>query len=189
MNQIADKIAFTIRDLPLLPQNDSVNYEIIDGELFVTRSPHRLHQKVCGKLFRYLDEWSENSGLGEVIIAPGVILSDVDSVIPDVVWVSKERLTQIEDEAGHLLGAPELVIEVLSPGTKNESRDKEAKLKLYSIYGVSEYWICDRFTQQVTIYRRENTRLVLVATLFTNDSIASPLLPNFSCSIGQLFVP
>lgn len=188
MNQIADKIAFTIRDLPLLPQNESVNYEIIDGELFVTRSPHHLHQKACGKLFRYLDEWSESSGLGETIIAPGVILSDVDSVIPDVVWVSKERLAQIEDEAGHLLGAPELVIEVLSPGKNNESRDKEAKLKLYSIYGVSEYWICDRLTQQVAIYRRENARLVLVATLLENDSITSPLLPNFSCLVSKLFI-
>lgn len=188
MNQIAEKISWTIQDLTLLPQNESVNYEIIDGELFVTRSPHRLHQRICVKLARYLDVWSENSDLGEVIIAPGMILSDIDSVIPDVVWISKERLAQIEDEAGHLLGAPELVIEVLSPGKKNESRDRETKLKLYSIYGVSEYWICDRFTQQVAIYRRENARLVLVATLLENDSIDSPLLPGFSCSVSQLFV-
>jgi len=56
-----------------------------------------------------------------------------------VVWVSKERLSQIEDEAGHLTDAPELVIEVLSPGKNNERRDKEAKLKLYSVEGVREY--------------------------------------------------
>lgn len=86
-----------------------------------------------------------------------MLFSEADSVIPDVVWVSRERLAQIaqiEDEAGHLIGAPELVIEVLSPGKQNEFRDKEAKLKLYSIYGVHEYWIVNRFTQQVEIYRR-----------------------------------
>lgn len=188
MSQIAEKILFTTKDLAHLPQNESVNYEIIDGELFVTRSPHRLHQRVCVKLSRYLDAWSENSGLGEAIIAPGLILSDIDNVIPDVVWVSKERLAQIEDEAGHLLGAPELVIEVLSPGKSKENRDKETKLKLYSIYGVSEYWICDRFTKQVSIYRRENARLVLVATLLENDSITSPLLPKFSCLVNKLFL-
>ena len=187
MAQLREKIAWTIRDIPFLPQNESVNYEIIDGELFVTRSPHRLHQRICGKLFRYLDVWSENSGLGETIIAPGVIFSDFDSVIPDVVWLSKEKLANIEDEAGHLLGAPELVIEVLSSGKNNEIRDKEAKLKLYSLYGVREYWICDRFNKQVSIYRRENTRLVLVTTLLENDVIESPLLPDFSCLVGNLY--
>ena len=145
MTQTEAKIAWTIRDIPFLPQNESVNYEIIDGELFVTRSPHRLHQRICVKLARYLDVWSEDSGLGETIIAPGVIFSDLDSVIPDVVWLSKAKLANIEDDAGHLLGAPELVVEVLSPGKNNETRDKEAKLKLYSLYGVREYWICDRF--------------------------------------------
>ena len=187
MAQLREKIAWTIRDIPFLPQNESVNYEIIDGELFVTRSPHRLHQRICVKLARYLDIWSENSGLGETIISPGIIFSDFDSVIPDVVWLSQEKLANIEDEAGHLLGAPELVIEVLSPGKNNEIRDKEAKLKLYSLYGVREYWICDRFNKQVSIYRRENTRLVLVTTLLENDVIESPLLPDFSCLVENLY--
>ena len=187
MTQIEEKIAWTIKDIPLLPQNESVNYEIINGELFVTRSPHRLHQRVCVKLARYLDAWSENSGLGETIIAPGVIFSDFDSVIPDVVWLSQEKLANIEDDAGHLLGAPELVIEVLSPGNKNEIRDRETKLKLYSLHGVREYWICDRFNKQVSIYRRENTRLVLVTTLLEDELVESPLLPGFSCLVGNLY--
>lgn len=180
-------IAWSIRDIPFLPQNESVNYEIIDGELFVTRSPHHLHQRICGKLFRYLDVWSENSGLGETIIAPGVTFSDFDSVIPDVVWISKEKSANIEDEAGYLLGAPELVVEVLSPGKTNKTRDKEAKLKLYSLHGVREYWICDRFDKQVSIYRRQKTRLVLVTTLLENDVIKSPLLPDFSCLVENLY--
>ena len=93
----------------------------------------------------------------------------------------------LEDEAGHLTGAPELVVEVLSPGKENERRDKEAKLKLYSVKGVQEYWIANRFTKQVEVYRREDAKLVLVATLLTNDAITSPLLTGFRCSISRFF--
>lgn len=104
-----------------------------------------------------------------------------------MVWVSKTRLIHIEDESGHLISAPELIIEVLSPGKQNEDRDKEAKLKLYSVQGVQEYWIVDRFTQQIAVYRREKAELVLVTTLFKEDKITSPLLPSFSCFIARFF--
>ncbi|MCC5666546.1 Uma2 family endonuclease [Nostoc sp. CHAB 5784] len=187
MNQAIEGVRWTIHDLEVLPENEWTRYEIINGELFVTRTPHRRHQQVCGKIFRQLDVWSDSSGLGEAIVAPGVIFSQADSVIPDVVWVSRERLAQIEDDAGHLTGAPELVVEVLSPGKQNEFRDKEAKLKLYSVQGVREYWIVDRFTKQVEVYRREKAQLVLVATLLGDDEITSPVLPGFCCFIGLFF--
>jgi len=180
-------VRWTIHDLAVLPANEGTKYEIINGELFVNRTPHHRHQQVCVKIARQLDTWSESSGLGVTMITPGLIFAEADSVIPDVVWVSKARLAQIEDEVGHLTGAPELVIEVLSPGIQNERRDKEAKLKLYSIYGVREYWIVDHLTKQVEVYQQENTQLVLVATLVGNDEITSPLLQEFSCPISCCF--
>ncbi|RCJ36524.1 hypothetical protein A6770_15660 [Nostoc minutum NIES-26] len=186
-NQAIEGARWTIHDLEVLPENEWTRYEIINGELSVTRTPHRRHQQVCVKIARQLDTWSEVSGLGETIVTPGVLFSEADSVIPDVVWVSRERLAQIEDEAGHLTSAPELVVEVLSPGKQNELRDKEAKLKLYSVQGVREYWIVDRLTKQVEVYRREKAQLVLVATLLGDDEMTSPLLPEFSCSIRCLF--
>ena len=118
---------------------------------------------------------------------PGLIFSDSDNVAPDVVWVSRERLAQIEDPAGHLQGAPELVVEVLSPGKANEDRDRLAKLKLYSTQGVQEYWIVDRIAQRLEVYRRENAQLVRVATLVVGDRITSPLLPSFVCEIARWF--
>ncbi len=187
MNQTVEKIRWNIYDLEVLTQNELNIYEIIDGELFVTKAPHRRHQQISGNIFQQLNIWSQSNNLGETIIAPGIIFSESDNVCPDVVWVSKERLSQIEDEAGHLTDAPELVIEVLSPGKNNERRDKEAKLKLYSVEGVQEYWIVNRFTKQVEVYRRENARLILVATLLDGDEITSPLLPNFCCSISRFF--
>ena len=62
--------------------------------------------------------------------APGLIFADDDDVAPDVVWISRERLAGTLDQTGHLHTAPELVVEVLSPGSVNERRDREVKLKL-----------------------------------------------------------
>ncbi len=187
MNQTTSGVRWTIRDVEALPDNEWIRYEIVDGELFVTRSPHHKHQQVTGRIFAVLDSWSLENGLGEASIMPGLIFSDSDNVAPDVVWVSHQRLAQIEDEAGHLQGAPELVVEVLSPGKANEDRDRLAKLKLYSLQGVQEYWIVDRIAQRVEVYRRETAQLVLAATLLSGDRITSPLLPNFGCDINQWF--
>ncbi|HEY9706093.1 MAG TPA: Uma2 family endonuclease [Allocoleopsis sp.] len=188
MIQTPAKVQWTIEDLALFPETEGIYYEIIQGDLFITHPHHRQHQQISLKIAKYLDIWSESTGLGVTIVAPGVIFSDADNVYPDVVWISSERLAQIEDESGHLLGAPELVIEVISAGKQNEERDKKAKLKLYSSQGVQEYWIVDRFKQQLQVYRRENGILVLTATLFNQDQITSPLLPNFSCLIQRFFV-
>lgn len=78
---LTEKIRWTIPDLELLPENEGTKYEIIDGELFVTRAPHFRHQQTCGKIFRQLDVWSEISGLGETIPSLGVLFSESDNVI------------------------------------------------------------------------------------------------------------
>ncbi|GAB4276199.1 MAG: Uma2 family endonuclease [Oscillatoriaceae cyanobacterium] len=187
MSQTAsEKIRWTTADLQLFPENGN-RYEIIDGDLFVTRAPSWKHQEVCGRIFAALDAWSVSTGLGRAAIAPGVIFSDADNVIPDVVWASNARLEMLLDTAGHLTGAPELIVEVLSPGKENQLRDKEAKLKLYSSRGVQEYWLVDWQLQEIQVYRRESVRLMLVATWLNRDSISSPLLPSFSCAIASLF--
>lgn len=186
--QPATTVRWTTQDIEVLPQNEWTTYEIIDGELFVRRSPHRRHQQAAGKIHTALDVWSVKSDLGEAVFAPGVILSDADNVIPDVVWISNERLSIIEDESGHFTNLPDLLVEVLSPGAENIRRDREAKLKLYSIRGAQEYWIADRFSKQIEVYRRDNAELVLTKTLTGKDILSSPLLPGFTCDISQFFV-
>lgn len=181
-----DRVRWTSADLELLPDNGN-RYEIIDGELFVTRAPHWRHQDTCGNLYAELRDWSRTIGSGEAVVSPGVIFSDTDDVIPDVVWISFDRLNTLLDEAGHLTDAPELIIEVLSIGAENERRDRSAKLKLYSTRGVREYWIVNWQRQQVEVFRRENAVLTLAATLLAEDTLTSPLLPGFSCPVQQLF--
>ncbi len=181
-----NQVRWTTTDLELLPDNGD-RYEIVDGELFVTPLRHWDHQQVADSVCMELNLWSRQTNLGEAVTSAGIIFTDADNVIPDVVWISKERLASVLDDAGHLTAAPELVVEVLSPGEENERRDKQVKLKLYTTQGVREYWIVDRLLQQIQIYRREQATLVLVATLFSSDNLSSPLLPGFTCPVTSLF--
>lgn len=131
--------------------------------------------------------WSDESGLGQPAVTPGIVFSESDHVIPDLVWASNEGLERLLDEAGHLTAAPELVVEVLSPGKKNERRDREAKLKLYSVQGVHEYWIVNLKEQIVEVYRRDQAVLKLVATLYRHDELTSSILPGFNCLVSRFF--
>ncbi|MGI0486471.1 Uma2 family endonuclease [Pantanalinema rosaneae CENA516] len=187
MSQSAiDRVRWTAADLELFPDNGN-RYEIVNGELLVTRAPDWRHQRASTRICTALDTWSFSTGLGEAVQAPGVIFTDADNVIPDVVWVSQERLAVLLDAAGHLTGAPELIVEVLSLGDENQRRDRELKLKLYSERGVQEYWMIDWQKQQMEVYRRAQALLRLVNTLFPPDQVTSPLLPGFSYPISQLF--
>jgi Uma2 family endonuclease len=179
-------LRWTSADLELLP-DDGRRYEIVDGELYMSKQPDWHHQFVCGQLFAVLQAWSRQTKSGMANIAPGVIFAEDDDVAPDVVWVSKGRLTTALDADGKLHAAPDLVIEVLSPGAQNERRDREMKLKLYARRGVLEYWIVDWRRRQVEVYRHEQMTLQLIGTLRENDSLESPLLPSFSCPLKQLF--
>ena len=184
---LAEQLRWTTADLDLLSADEWKRYEIIDGELFVTRAPHFEHQNCSGNLYAELRDWSSASQLGKALLLPGIIFTEADNVIPDVAWISHERLAQCMDKAGHLTGAPELVVEILSPGSTNERRDREAKLKLYSTQGVQEYWIVSRELQQVEVFRRENAVLKRAATFLVNDTVTSPLLPGFAALVTKFF--
>lgn len=176
---ISEQVRWTIADLEGFPDNGN-RYEIIDGELFVTRAPQLDHQDAAGAIYAELRTWSLQSGIGKPFLTPGVIFSESDAVIPDVIWISHERRSQLTDDSGHLTGAPELIIEVLLNSEKDKKRDKETKLKLYSVQGVFEYWIVDREQQLIEVYRRENSVIKKAMTLFKGDRLTSPLLPGFS---------
>src|SRR5947207_9904881 len=179
-------VRFTSADLALMP-DDGKRYEIIEGELYVSRQPSSEHQYTCGELIYFLEEWNRGSRTGLVLTAPGLIFAEDDDVAPDVIWISRNCYAKAVDDAGHLHLAPELVIEVLSPGKANEERDRQAKLKLYSRRGVHEYWIVDWMQRQVEVHRRKRGRLLLAATLYAQDTLESPLLPGFACQIAALF--
>jgi Uma2 family endonuclease len=131
--------------------------------------------------------WNDRVGAGTVGVAPGIIFAEDEAVAPDAVWISKERLHTALDDDRKLHAAPELVVEVLSPGAKNVRRDRQVKLEAYSRRGVDEYWILDWLRRQVEVYRRERTALRLVATLRPPDVLESPLLAGLSVPVARLF--
>src|ERR687885_255716 len=104
-------IRFTTRDLEGFPQPlDDTRYEIIDGELYVSTQPSIDHQYAAGVLSRQLGNWSEQSGLGITVSAPGVIFAEDDNVAPDVVWLSWRRWKTALEADRKLHEAPELVV-------------------------------------------------------------------------------
>jgi Uma2 family endonuclease len=185
---VVNTLRWTVRDLEVMPDEGGwKRYQIIDGELIVTRAPHYRHQDAAGQLHIYLGNWSKQTGLGIALQTPGVVFSPTDAVIPDLVWISHDRLAQGTDAAGHLTVAPELIVEVLSPGEQNQRRDREVKLKLYSIHGVQEYWIVSWQQGTIEVYRRSDTHLQLTTTLLAQDTLSSPLLPGFSAPLQEIF--
>lgn len=167
--------------------DDGKRREIIDGDMFVSTQPDGRHQTVCSNIWRVLQNWSDVSSLGQAYVGLGVIFGENDDVVPDVAWASLERFDKFVDHVFHMRGPPELVVEVLSPGSTNELRDREAKLKLYSRQGVDEYWIADWHTRSVAIYRRGGEMLELVGTLTGADILTSPLLPGFHTPVESIF--
>jgi hypothetical protein len=97
---------WTSADLDAFPDDDGKRYEIIDGELVVSTQPHFYHQLVCGNIYGLLKNWNDQTQLGRPVIAPGLIFADDDDVVPDVAWLSKERLAIALADDGKLHSAP-----------------------------------------------------------------------------------
>ncbi len=93
------KERFTSADLEQMP-NGFDRYEIIAGELYVSRQPKAEHQYTCNRLGSLLDQWSEQTGLGVVLPAPGLVFAEDDDVAPDVIWITRGRYEESLDEAG-----------------------------------------------------------------------------------------
>ncbi|MEK6289240.1 MAG: Uma2 family endonuclease [Acidobacteriota bacterium] len=176
----------TIADLDAMP-DDGNRYEIIEGELFVSRSPFLTHQRVSGNLFMRIRNHLVEDPIGEVLATPGVIFSEFSGVIPDIVFFSNERRDEIASTE-RIMGAPDLIIEIISPGSENDRRDRVAKRQLYGKYGVKEYWVVDPLQRTIEIYCRVGRNLKLQTVLREQDELTSSLLPGFSCKVADIFL-
>lgn len=135
----AGRIVLNVEDYYDLP-DDNLRYEILDGELEMSPSPNVAHQRASGNLFAELRAHVRAHGLGEVFAAPiDVILAYTTIVVPDLVFVSNERAPLITKRA--IEGAPDLLVEILSPSSTR--RDRHTKAALYARLGVTHYWIVD----------------------------------------------
>lgn len=175
----------TVDDLDAMPE-DGNRYEVIEGELFVSRAPGVPHQRVTANAIYTFRNYLEINPIGEIIPTPGLIFGKYSGVIPDLVFYTYERAQEIIS-GERLVAAPELVIEILSRGRENVSRDRVAKRQLYGKYGVAEYWIIDAENRAVEIYRLQNGALELAIIFCAGDEITTPLLPGFKCPVTNIF--
>lgn len=175
----------TVADLDACP-DDGNRYELIGGELFVSRAPRLPHQLVLQHLQMSLYNYLQANPVGLLAPGPGAVFSESDAVIPDLVFARNESLDKVIAN-GRFIGPPDLVVEVLSPGKENRERDLTVKRQLYAKFGVEEYWIVDSENNCVLIYRLRGTTLQETAKLSAEDEITSPLLPQFQLKVSSLF--
>ena len=175
----------TVADLDACP-NDNNRYELIEGELFVSRAPGIPHQLVLNNLQFAFGSYLKDNPIGRVVPGAGAVFSDYDAVIPDLAFVRNERWSDVVTDI-RFTSAPDLIIEILSPGKENRDRDLLVKRQLYAKYGVDEYWIADPVNRLVEVYRLQNNRLESAATLRNGDEITTPLLPDFQMSVSSVF--
>ena len=177
----------TVIDLEAMPE-DGNRYEVIEGELFVSCAPGLTHQQVATNIVVYIRNFVDKNPIGRVFPTVGLILSEFSGVIPDIVFFRHERTEEIVS-GERLTGPPDLVIEILSPGTENMKRDRVAKRQLYGKHGVAEYWTVDPENRALEVYRLQSGSLELIATLTDDDEVSSSLLPGFTCTAAEIFKP
>jgi Uma2 family endonuclease len=179
----------TLDDFALFP-DDGQRHELIGGQHYVTPSPNTRHQRLVQRLHMALAEHLRSHGdQGEVFIAPfDVVLSFRDVVEPDLLLVAGDQEDILTEQ--HVKGPPALVVEVLSPGTRN--RDEQLKLRLFERVGVREYWIVDPDHDRIRVFRRApDASFPRVADLRADPAhvFRTPLLPGFSLRLDVFFRP
>ncbi len=176
-------IKHTYADYCLTP--DDERYELLGGELVMAPAPRLPHQMICMELGALLHMFVKTSGLGRVYPSPcDVVLSETDVVQPDLLFVANER-AHILFDGDNVQGAPDLVVEILSPSTAE--RDRRFKRALYARYGVSEYWLVDPDARTVTVLLLGASDFEEVAHYGAGETLTSPTLPGFTVDLDDLF--
>ncbi len=177
------KKVFTYEDWQKLPE-DSGAYELIEGELVMSPSPQVMHQKVVKSIFRKLDEYVERENLGIVLFAPlDVVLSDLNICQPDIIFISRENKEIITEK--NIQGAPDLIIEILSPSTTY--RDLFDKKELYAKFGVNEYWIADPKRRWIETYSLQDNTYKQIQRSEKSGKITSAVVKGFEIKLEAVF--
>ena len=178
------KTRYTADDLWKTP-DDGNRYEVIEGKLFVMPPPGWGHQRALNTLLFVLTKHIYDHRLGEIVPAPvGVVLDDENAFEPDIVFIGNQR-RQIISERG-VEGAPDLVVEVLSPST--QARDRGKKMRRYAAAGVPYYWMLNYRARWLEAYRLGEAGYELVGRFSPGDTFRPVLFPGLEIAIADLLV-
>ena len=176
------RIKFTVVDYMTTP--DDKRFQLLDGELILAPSPTDRHQAIIGTLFFLLFQYNLETNSGRVRMAPlDVYLSEHDLTQPDILFVSNDRASIIT--AANIQGAPDLVVEILSPST--ERYDRGYKQTMYARHGVREYWLVNPNAETVEVLTLSDEGFTTFATYQRRETLVSPLLPGLDINLEQVF--
>ena len=176
------KARYTYEDYLNTPEGE--RYELLDGELILVASPNEEHQLASVRLVSLMYPYVTTRDLGWVFHAPfDIVFSDSEVVQPDLMFISKER-GHIRT-AANVRGAPDLVVEILSPSSS--SRDWKFKRELYAKYGVREYWIVDPANRIVSVIMPQVGVLRVKGPCVEGDRLESAALEGFEVGVSEIF--
>src|SRR3972149_9411795 len=179
---LKEKARLTYEDYLTLP--DEKRYELIEGDLYMVPAPDFYHQIISRNIEFLLWGFIKKRNLGTVVHAlVDVVLTTEDVIQPDILYISNERKGIITGR--NVSGAPDLVIEILSPST--QERDRLVKRSLYALHGVKEYWIADPAAQSIEVMHLSNKVFDLYGIFVMEDTLTSPLIEGFVLPLKEVF--
>jgi Uma2 family endonuclease len=160
-------------------------YELFDGEIMKRSAPSLIHQSVSRELLTEITLFLRKNPLGTVYSAPvDLNLDEHNAFQPDLAFVSKERSFLIED-GDYIKGAPDLVVEIISPGTVK--KDRVIKKDLCERFAIREYWLVDPLNKGIEIYIMQEDKYVLHDLQEISGKISSTVLTGFELELGHIF--
>lgn len=177
------QIKLTYEDYLVLP-DDGKRYEILTGDLFVTPAPTPRHQSISKEIEFYLITCLEKKGMGKVFHAPIDVVFAEDTIAqPDIIFIEKERLHIVGER--FIQGAPDLIIEILSPSTRR--RDMRAKPALYARFNVPHYWIVDPDLDYIELLQLKEGRYISIAEFSKPDILICEAFAGLRIPLAEVF--
>jgi Uma2 family endonuclease len=173
----------TVENYKLLPETGP-RYQLIQGDLYMAPAPNRFHQEISRNLQFELHSYLKRNPIGKLFDAPfDVYLDKINVFQPDLLIVLNERLGILTEEGAE--GAPELVVEILSPKTRR--LDLLNKKLEYARAGVKELWIIDPEPRSLTVYQLASDGAENIRQLGEEDTLSTDLLPGFNLAVEMIF--
>ncbi len=181
---INPNVRYTSQDYLNLAESEERRYELLDGELYMVPSPIPRHQIIVFHVAKLVDDFVSAHALGQVYLSPlDVVLSPEDVLQPDIMYIAQERLGIVTER--NIQGAPDLVIEVLSPATAD--RDRTLKRTRYARFGVREYWLVDPVSRTIEVLQASRQGFDTVRVYPEGTTVASPLLAGLQLEVDRVF--
>lgn len=164
--------------------DDGKRYELIRGEVHLTPAPNTKHQWVLQNLNLSLGLHVQKEHLGEVWVAPLDVRLALDTALqPDLIFVSNARAKIIQES--FIAGAPDLVVEILSPSTA--AHDRATKLALYAEAGVPEVWLIEPQAKTVEVLKLQGRKYLVDSILAGELTLESSQFPGWKFALKDLF--